>query len=101
MHNSAGPVARANDSAWEWDMEETELTQWSDGAYAQLRHLERRKHSPLPMCCRASINGAVQIEPYEDRAVLREYTPKLIYCPECGARLDFSLRDEPTERNEP
>lgn len=74
-------------------MEERELMRWSSKAFDELREMERRKRAVLPMCCRAAINGAVVIEPYEDRAVLREYAPKLIFCPECGARLDFSLRD--------
>jgi len=81
-------------------MENKELIYWSAQAYAELRKLELRKHIIVPRCCMAAVNGAVIIEPYVDNVLMQEYVAKLVYCPECGAKLDFNLRDEPAEDEE-
>lgn len=81
-------------------MEDRELINWSAQAYSELRELELHKHIILARCCRAAINGAVIIDPYVDSVLMQEYVAQLVYCPECGAKLDFSLREEPVDEDE-
>lgn len=74
-------------------MGEEDLRKWSSQMYRQIKELDNRKYRILARCCRASINGAVELKPFHDRTLMTTYTPELIFCPECGRRLDFDLDD--------
>ena len=74
-------------------MAEEDLRKWSSQTYRQLKELDNRKYRILSRCCRASINGAVELKPYSDKILMTVYTPSLVFCPECGRRLEFDLHD--------
>ena len=74
-------------------MGEEDLRKWSSQMYRQIKELDNRKYRILARCCRASINGAVELKPFHDRTLMTTYTPELIFCPECGRRLEFDLDD--------
>ena len=66
-----------------------ELRQWSSEAYEELRTLEEKRHRILKRCCRAVLNGAVEVRECEDPVLMNTYTPRLNHCPECGEPLEF------------
>lgn len=70
-------------------MSDRDLKQWSSLMYRELWELEEKKHRILKRCCRAVINGAVEISECEDPILMNHYKLKLKYCPECGETLDF------------
>jgi hypothetical protein len=57
--------------------------------HRELREMESRQHSNAiqKRCCRAALNGAVDIREIEDPLLMNRYTLKLNYCPECGEEL--------------
>ncbi len=75
-------------------MGEEDLRKWSSQAFRQIKELDYRKYRILGRCCRASINGAVGLKPYDDKILMTSYTPKLIFCPECGRRLEFDMDND-------
>jgi len=72
-------------------MSSKDLKQWSSQMFKELKELEAKKHRILKRCCRASINGAVELKECEDPVLMNVYTPKLKFCPECGEPLDFNI----------
>jgi hypothetical protein len=64
-----------------------EIKKWSNQMFKEIKELEHKKFRMLDRCCRASINGAVEIKDYNDKILMQPYKPKLIYCPECGKKL--------------
>ena len=75
-------------------MDEEDLRKWSSQMYRQIKKLDNRKYRILARCCRASINGSVELTPYYDSILMTTYTPKLVFCPECGRRLEFDVDDD-------
>ena len=70
-------------------MSDRDLKQWSSLMFKELMELEEKRHRILKRCCRAVLNGAVEITECEDPILMNQYKPRLNYCPECGEPLDF------------
>jgi len=69
-------------------MSEKDLKQWSNLMFEELKELEKKKHRILKRCCRAVLNGAVEITTCEDPLLMNVYTPKLNFCPERGEPIE-------------
>ncbi len=73
-------------------MGDEELRNWTSNIFQEINQLEHRKYRILSRCCRAAMNGAVELRGYDDPVLLQTYTPELRFCPECGAKLEFQYR---------
>jgi hypothetical protein len=72
-------------------MSDEELKKWSNETFRELKELEYKKCRILDRCCRAAMNGAVELREYDDPVLMKTYTLKLRFCPECGRELDFDI----------
>lgn len=70
-------------------MSDRKLEQWTAQAFKEIRELEQKEHRIQSRCCRAALNGAVELRTVDDPLLMNEYTPRLRYCPECGRQLDM------------
>ena len=70
-------------------MSDNNMEQWSSLMFKELKELEQKKHRILSRCCRAVLNGSLEITQSEDPILMNQYKPKLNYCPECGELLEF------------
>lgn len=71
----------------EWAGYEDEMREWNRRAHAELKIYRYASCKIDSRCCRAVKGGCVTIESFEDPILMKEYTPRLNYCPECGKRL--------------
>ena len=69
-------------------MDRDELNGIMEDERSEIMAHEVDKCVDLNKCCRAALNGAVELGVYDDPILMRPYRMVLFYCPECGNPLE-------------